>query len=75
MQKVHYDMYVCCLLSILYILAVKAMTWSDSCAIVHSKILILIAVVIYFATHSCNTILAALDGVTRLGKANSILQI
>jgi hypothetical protein len=75
MQKVHYDMYVCCLLSISYILAVKAMTWSDSCAIVYSKILISLAAVTYFATHSCNTILAALDGVTRLGKVHSILQI
>ena len=41
-----------------------------------SQILISITVVMYFAYSSCcNTILAALDGVIQLGKANFILQI
>ena len=40
-----------------------------------SKILIAMTVIMYFASNSCNTILAALDGVIQLGKVHSILQI
>jgi hypothetical protein len=32
-------------------------------------------VIMYFESNSCNTILAALDGVIQLGKVHSILQI